>query len=189
MSERRAAGRRVVLRRMDKLPILLAAISTVGLVGAAVTNWRDPEALPMTSSVLAAILVLCYLGGPAAYVVVTPSILEVANPFVRYRIPRRRIVDYVDQGWSELRLRIDDGSRVVVAAVVPGLTQHQRQPHHVLQTKVNRLRQLIDQVPDAPCADPVRRQIRYDNIALVVIAGAAFVSAGVYLYLTARHGH
>lgn len=127
----------------------------------------------------AAGLVLVYLSGPAASIVVTPRHVSVRNPFRRYVIPRS-LVEGVDTATHFTpHLLVRNARSVRLAALNLNLPRgyqmnagrHQRQG----------LTSMLDRVPQEPNDGPVERRIRYGYLVLAAAAVGIAVAATRYM--------
>lgn len=94
-----------MIRRMDKLPFVVMGLfvgAAVSLVFASRTSALTLVILP----ILLVMIVVAYLGGPAAYILVTQTHVIVGNPLVEYTVPRVLTDGIQSYGRPDIKLRV-----------------------------------------------------------------------------------
>ena len=110
------------IRRLDKLSFLSMAM----LAGAgawsltAITDENIRVIIGFLPFLFTAIVVF-YLAGPAAYIAVIRTHVVVANPMVRYDVPRSLVDGVQGNSRINIELRVLGNSPVYISALIPGL--------------------------------------------------------------------
>ncbi|QGN50131.1 hypothetical protein ACN26Y_00360 [Micromonospora sp. WMMD558] len=171
-----------VIRRLDKLAfmgmVILAAAGVWSL-----TEITDENARVIVGffPFLATGIALFYLAGPAAYIAVTKTHVVVANPMVRYDVPRS-LVDGV-QGHSRLNieLRVLGHSPIDMSALIPGVGGGHTLSVAEYERRLRAILRLMEETPMVTTAGSVARSWRPVHVALLVLCLACMIASVVYL--------
>ncbi|MCZ7439598.1 hypothetical protein O7598_24555 [Micromonospora sp. WMMC241] len=174
--------RPAAIRRLDKLALVFMVMLAV--TGAwSLTAITDENLIAVVGSLpfLATAIVLFHLGGPAAYIAVTETHVVVANPMVRYDVPRS-IIDGV-QGHSRLNieLRVLEHSPIDVSALIPGVGGGHRLTVAQYERRLRAILELMEETPMVATIGPVVRRWRPGHVLLVVACLVGMIASVVYL--------
>ncbi|MFE9689842.1 hypothetical protein [Micromonospora sp. NPDC005806] len=130
---------------------------------------------------LATAIVLFYLAGPAAYIAVTKTHVVVANPMVRYDVPRS-LVDGV-QGLPRLsiELRVLGHPTIDIRALIPGAGGGHRLTAAGYERRLRSILWLMEDTPMVAIAGPVVRRWRQGHVLLLVACLVGVIASVVYL--------
>jgi hypothetical protein len=174
---------RRTLRRLDVLPFLLAGLLIAGMPVAVAVNWPLPRShLVIEIGATVAFTVFCYLIGPAAAFVVTPTEVVVENILVRYAVPRH-LVDFVEvRDIFGVFLATTDGHEIPIRAALPAGVRPSGGNLRGIRSRARELTDLMKEVPRAPSTGSVERRWRVVNVALAVADLAAAVVIATYAF-------
>jgi hypothetical protein len=158
--------RSVVIRRYDPAPISVGVFFAVGMVVIWAADLADLSEWAGMAAVLG-FLVVCFLMGPAAYVKVDASEVVVANTLVCTRIPRDAIREVAGWDWLEVVVYTLDGRRIPVGALQSWLTAKSARNY---RRRARLLEQALEEVPAVAVGGVLRRQVRYCNFLLALVA-------------------
>lgn len=180
-----AAPLEVTIRRWDVFPLLMVAtfVGMSAFMLAAGPRWMNLALLPL----LLTMAFVAFLGGPAAYLTVTPTHLVVANPVLRYVVPRS-LADGVEPTWlRSIQLRLRGRAPLDLRAVSPWQPKDGRPTRRQHERRLAAVLAALDAVPPAPTTDDtVHRSYRLGHMVPLVVLLAAIVPAfvaGRHLYL------
>ncbi|WP_433281847.1 hypothetical protein [Micromonospora sp. CA-244673] len=175
--------REVTIRRSDKLPFVFMAMLTGAACYAAIAA---PLTLKLaTVPILLTMDFVAFLGGPAAYLTITPTHVIVANPLVRHAVPRS-LTDGI-QSWTRpnIELRIHGQSPISLRAVVPGLAGPS--PVTVAEHE-RRMRRVLEALDSVPASNGVQEQVRSQRrLAHFVALGVLVVALICGLFILGTH--
>jgi hypothetical protein len=159
----------VTLRRHNLFPYLLGSLFTAALALSLLMLPISPPLIFAVGAIAVAVLILCYLDGPAAYVRVSGSNVVVANVFGVHSIPRaavERIGGYANLG---VDLFLVGGREVSVTAFEPSLNPWGRSRGEYARLGRG-LERALESVPPHGTDSGYRWRPRYSSIVLT--AGA-----------------
>jgi hypothetical protein len=173
-------GDRVTLRRHNLFPYVVGPLFTVAL---ALSLLVLPISVPLVfagATMAIAVLVMCYLDGPAAYVRVSGSGVVVANVFGVHWVPRAsidRVGGYENLG---VDLFLIGGKQVSVTAFEPSFNPWGRSRREYVRLGRELERALESVPPQRADGRPYRWRPRYSSIVLTV--GALALLAVAYFW-------
>ncbi|MEV0006492.1 hypothetical protein AB0H28_30040 [Micromonospora sp. NPDC050980] len=177
-----ALERPAPIRRLDKLPfVFMAMLAVAGAWSLTAVTDENLRVVVGSIPVLATMIVLFYLAGPAAYIAVTKTHVVVANPMVRYDVPRT-IVDGV-QGNSRLNieLRVLGHSPIDISALIPGVGGGHRLTVAQYERRLRAILELMEETPMVATTGPVVRKWRQGHVLLVVACLMGIIASIIYL--------
>ncbi len=154
--------------------MVLASVWFLGFGGAAVVHRSALLASCATTVWALDGLVLFYLWGPAASIVVTPAHILVNNPYVRYKIARVTVAGPPVPGFWFARLPLHTGAAIRLAAL--NLNLPRGYPDRLARHDHRSLAQMMAQVPavDEP-GDP-KRNLRPGTIVLAALTASGTIA-------------
>ncbi|WP_431931022.1 hypothetical protein [Micromonospora sp. RP3T] len=170
------------IRRLDKLALVsMVALAAAGAWSLTAITDENLNAVVGSLPFLATAIVLFYLAGPAAYIAVTKTHVVVANPMVRYDVPRA-IVDGV-QGHSRINieLRVLGHSPISIRALIPGVGGGHRLTVAQYERRLRAVLELMEETPMVATTGPVVRKWRQGHVLLVVACLIGITASIVYL--------
>jgi hypothetical protein len=161
-------------RRLEPVQVVLATVWVLGLGAAAMADWSTN-----LEGFVAAVwafdgIVLFYLWGPAASILVTPTHVIVNNPYVRYEVPRVVIHGPPIEGFWFPHLPLRTGVRIRLVAL--SLNLPRGYPSQLGRHDQRSLAHMMAEVPMREDAGSPRRIVRYSNIILAVLAALVTVA-------------
>ncbi|MFI7304436.1 hypothetical protein ACIBM8_14610 [Micromonospora aurantiaca] len=166
-----------MIRRNDPLALLAIAMGTAAGAFVLVTPSHipyTPQMLLLFLTPIGTLVLLMYLAGPAAFVAVTRTHVVVANPLVRYRVPRS-LVDGVRIDGFDIELRVSGHAPIPIAALTPGVGGHNRVPPGGYQTRLNKIAALVNHTPATLVAGTMTRRYRYVHLLLLAVDVLALI--------------
>ncbi|MBU8856588.1 MULTISPECIES: hypothetical protein [unclassified Micromonospora] len=166
-----------MIRRMD--PLALSAIAMLVPTGIWGLWEGGIQTAMLVLPVIGTPVLLVYLAGPAAFVAVTRTHVVVANPLVRYSVPRS-LVDGVRIDGFSIELQISGHSPVPIAALTPGAGPPNRWSR---VARLRRIATLLEYTPATLMAGTMVR--RYRCVHLVLLAVDVLALVGMVIHLSA----
>ncbi|MFI7071450.1 hypothetical protein [Micromonospora sediminicola] len=181
---------RRTIRRSDLLPYvvgaLLAPIFPIAMVVHTVAREQPGYGLALSLAISVGGLCIAYLAGPAATFTVLPTSIRVANPFIRFEVPRHLFEGFDLLETVSVRLLVQGSEPITVQAALPGLSAaHSRKR---LLRGLYGLQGCIDDIPPRPSCGGISKRMRLGNIAAATSALAAFFGAAWYVVANAALG-
>jgi hypothetical protein len=168
--------RRRSARRRSTIAYLGMGIGAIWLLVAWGTWSSEPiEISAWPVSIGVAILLACYLAGPAARFVVTPQHLHIDTAFVRTSVPRAVIAGLTGR-FTELRLDLTTGGHVdfrVDSPLWDIRNSGERSNERCLYLTADRIVTMLREVPPVGATGTVSIRIRRGVVTLTALATAA----------------
>ena len=190
--QRACWGVEAMIRRSDPLALLAIAAGTAMGVFACVA----PTDIPYTAQMrlllflvpMGTLVLLMYLAGPAAFVAVTRTHVVVANPLVKYSVPRSLVDGVGGIVRLSIELRVSGHSPVPIAALIPGVGGPHRLTLAGYRRRFNRIAALLDDTPATLMVGTVVRRYRYVHLVLLAVDVLALVAMVLYVSTDPHNG-
>jgi hypothetical protein len=160
----------VKIRRMDPVPFVMMGILVLGTISVLVVNGAHPLVpAGVFGCVVLMIGVFAYLDGPAAYLAAGPARVVVGNSYVRYDVPRGRLVSTSTMELLGLYLVLDDGSKIRLRVFDPAMRGSTYRSPGRSMAAANRILDVLRSAPVTDDGGRVTRHIRWLSVGLTAL--------------------